>query len=73
MEKCSGCDILTDVLTNAFWIIIIYADMVCFFQLEGSMIIVAQNIMGSTRNDENGEPILKHGHRYGIACFFSNI
>lgn len=31
------------------------------------MIITAENIMGSTRNDENGEPILEYGHRFGIA------
>ncbi|XP_022746783.1 UTP--glucose-1-phosphate uridylyltransferase 3, chloroplastic-like isoform X2 [Durio zibethinus] len=41
-------------------------------QLEGSMIIAAENIMGSTRNDENGEPILKHGHRCG-RCKLHNV
>ncbi|XP_022764977.1 UTP--glucose-1-phosphate uridylyltransferase 3, chloroplastic-like isoform X3 [Durio zibethinus] len=41
-------------------------------QLEGSMIIAAENIMGSTRNDENGEPILQHGHRCG-RCKLHNV
>lgn len=51
----------------------LYADMVCFFQLEGSMIIAADNIMGSTRVDENGEPTLQYGHRFDIACFSENL
>lgn len=41
-------------------------------QLEGSMIITAENIMGSTRNDENGEPILEYGHRCG-RCKLHNV
>ncbi|XVF24165.1 hypothetical protein REPUB_Repub13aG0103800 [Reevesia pubescens] len=41
-------------------------------QLEGSMIIAAENIMGSTRVDENGEPILQHGHRCG-RCKLHNV
>ncbi|XVE99805.1 hypothetical protein REPUB_Repub03eG0232900 [Reevesia pubescens] len=41
-------------------------------QLEGSMIIAADNIMGSTRTDENGEPILLHGHRCG-RCKLHNV
>lgn len=40
-----------------------------FLQLDGSMIIVAENIMGSTMIDDKGEPILQHGHRFCIACF----
>lgn len=36
------------------------------------MIIAAENIMGSTRVDENGEPILQHGHRFGLAGFFES-
>lgn len=32
-------------------------------QLDGSMIIVAKNVMGSTRIDDNGEPILHYGQR----------
>ncbi|XP_017984691.1 PREDICTED: UTP--glucose-1-phosphate uridylyltransferase 3, chloroplastic [Theobroma cacao] len=41
-------------------------------QLEGSMIIAADNIMGSTRVDENGEPTLQYGHRYG-RCKLHNV
>ena len=37
------------------------------------MIIAAENIMGSTRNDENCEPIVQYGHRFGIACFFKSL
>lgn len=32
-------------------------------QLDGSMIIVAKNVMGSTRIDDNAEPILQYGKR----------
>lgn len=39
------------------------ADVVSILQLEGSLIIVAENVMGSTRVGENGEPILQYGHR----------
>ncbi|OMO50056.1 hypothetical protein CCACVL1_30665 [Corchorus capsularis] len=41
-------------------------------QLEGSMIIVAESIMGSTKIDENGEPILQHGLRCG-RCKLHNV
>lgn len=40
-----------------------------FLQLDGSMIIVAESIMGSTRSNDKGEPILQHGHRFRITCF----
>lgn len=36
------------------------------------MIIVAENIMGSTRIDDKGELILQHGHRCG-RCKLCNI
>ncbi|PIA32431.1 hypothetical protein AQUCO_04500200v1 [Aquilegia coerulea] len=32
-------------------------------ELKGSMIVLAKNIMGSTRLNENDEPILHYGHR----------
>ncbi|KAJ4970072.1 hypothetical protein NE237_003171 [Protea cynaroides] len=41
-------------------------------QLDGSLIIVAENIMGSTKIDENGEPILQYGHRCG-RCKLQNV
>ncbi|XP_021903908.1 UTP--glucose-1-phosphate uridylyltransferase 3, chloroplastic isoform X2 [Carica papaya] len=41
-------------------------------QLEGSLIIVAENVMGSTRVGENGEPILQYGHRCG-RCRLHNV
>ncbi|XP_052478085.1 UTP--glucose-1-phosphate uridylyltransferase 3, chloroplastic isoform X3 [Gossypium raimondii] len=41
-------------------------------QLDGSMIIVAENIMGSTRIDDKGELILQHGHRCG-RCKLCNV
>ncbi|KAK9283782.1 hypothetical protein L1049_012034 [Liquidambar formosana] len=41
-------------------------------QLDGSMIIVAENVMGSTRIDENGEPVLQYGHRCG-RCKLENV
>ncbi|KAI0519281.1 hypothetical protein KFK09_006723 [Dendrobium nobile] len=40
-------------------------------QLNGSFIIVAENVMGSTRN-EHGEPILHYGHRCG-RCKLENV
>ncbi|XP_010257085.1 PREDICTED: UTP--glucose-1-phosphate uridylyltransferase 3, chloroplastic isoform X2 [Nelumbo nucifera] len=41
-------------------------------QLDGSLIVVAENIMGSTRIDEAGEPILIYGHRCG-RCKLQNV
>ncbi|XP_042512379.1 UTP--glucose-1-phosphate uridylyltransferase 3, chloroplastic isoform X2 [Macadamia integrifolia] len=41
-------------------------------QLVGSMIIVAENIMGSTKMDENGDPILQYGYRCG-RCKLQNV
>ena len=41
----------------------LFADLISLFQLDGSMIVIAENVMGSTRIDENGEPILQYGHR----------
>ncbi|CAN1172931.1 UTP--glucose-1-phosphate uridylyltransferase 3, chloroplastic, partial [Linum perenne] len=41
-------------------------------QLDGSLIIVAENIMGSTRMDAHGEPILHYGHRCG-RCRLENV
>ncbi|KAE8726771.1 hypothetical protein F3Y22_tig00006230pilonHSYRG00017 [Hibiscus syriacus] len=41
-------------------------------QLEGSMIIAAENIMGSTKVDDKDEPILQHGHRCG-RCKLHNV
>ena len=31
----------------------LFADLVSLFQLDGSMIVIAENVMGSTRIDEN--------------------
>lgn len=36
---------------------------ISLLQLDGSLVVVAENVMGSTRIDANGEPILKYGHR----------
>ncbi|RVX03010.1 UTP--glucose-1-phosphate uridylyltransferase 3, chloroplastic [Vitis vinifera] len=41
-------------------------------QLDGSMIVIAENVMGSTRIDENGEPMLQYGHRCG-RCKLQNV
>uniref|UniRef100_A0A2N9IX15 UGP3-like C-terminal hexapeptide repeats domain-containing protein n=1 Tax=Fagus sylvatica TaxID=28930 RepID=A0A2N9IX15_FAGSY len=41
-------------------------------QLDGSLIIVAENVMGSMRIDENGEPILQYGQRCG-RCKLQNV
>uniref|UniRef100_A0A5B7BSI7 UGP3-like C-terminal hexapeptide repeats domain-containing protein n=1 Tax=Davidia involucrata TaxID=16924 RepID=A0A5B7BSI7_DAVIN len=41
-------------------------------QLDGSLIIMAENVMGSTRIDENGEPILQYGRRCG-RCKLQNV
>ena len=48
------------------WIIgifILVAYLTVIFQLDGSMIIVAENVMGSMRTNGSGEPILGYGHR----------
>ncbi|CAK7325899.1 unnamed protein product [Dovyalis caffra] len=34
-------------------------------RLDGSLIIIAEHVMGSTRVDPNGEPILQYGNRCG--------
>ncbi|KAF5201789.1 Utp--glucose-1-phosphate uridylyltransferase 3 protein [Thalictrum thalictroides] len=41
-------------------------------ELEGSMIVLAKNIMGETRLTENNEPILHYGHRCG-RCKLQNV
>ncbi|XP_034906978.1 UTP--glucose-1-phosphate uridylyltransferase 3, chloroplastic isoform X2 [Populus alba] len=41
-------------------------------QLDGSLIIIAENVMGSTRMDPNGEPILQYGNRCG-RCRLQNV
>ncbi|KAL6977499.1 UTP--glucose-1-phosphate uridylyltransferase 3, chloroplastic [Sarracenia purpurea var. burkii] len=41
-------------------------------QLDGSLIIVAENVLGSTRIDENGEQKLQYGHRCG-RCKLQNV
>ncbi|KAK4579560.1 hypothetical protein RGQ29_029292 [Quercus rubra] len=41
-------------------------------QLDGSLIIEAENAMGSIRIDENGEPILQYGLRCG-RCKLQNV
>ncbi|KAF2319152.1 hypothetical protein GH714_013602 [Hevea brasiliensis] len=40
--------------------------------LDGSLIVIATNVMGSTRIDVNGEPILQYGHRCG-RCRLQNV
>lgn len=41
-------------------------------QLDGSLIIVAENVMGSTRTYEHDEPILHYGYRCG-RCKLENV
>ncbi|KAK2982498.1 hypothetical protein RJ640_026341 [Escallonia rubra] len=41
-------------------------------QLDGSLIILAENIVGSTRTNANGEPILQYGDRCG-RCKLKNV
>lgn len=41
-------------------------------QLDGSLIVMAENAMGSTRIDENGEAILQYGNRCG-RCKLDNV
>ncbi|KAI8003693.1 hypothetical protein LOK49_LG08G00707 [Camellia lanceoleosa] len=43
-----------------------------YFQLHGSLIVVAENILGSTRMDENGELKLRYRHRCG-RCKLQNV
>lgn len=35
-------------------------------QLDGSLIIGNDNVMGSTKIDDTGEHILQYGHRYDV-------
>lgn len=42
---------------------ILEADFGVLFQLDGSMIIIAENVMGAMGTDESGEPVLEYGHR----------
>ncbi|KAJ0102982.1 hypothetical protein Patl1_06650 [Pistacia atlantica] len=41
-------------------------------QLDGSLIILAENVMGSTQINKNGESILQYGHRCG-RCRLHNV
>lgn len=41
-------------------------------QLDGSLIVVAENVMGSAKEDGNSKPILHYGHRCG-RCKLQNI
>ncbi|PNY05051.1 UDP-sugar pyrophosphorylase-like protein [Trifolium pratense] len=41
-------------------------------QLNGSLVIIAENVMGSMQIDESGEPILHHGQRCG-RCKLQNV
>ncbi|KAF9596503.1 hypothetical protein IFM89_012234 [Coptis chinensis] len=41
-------------------------------ELDGSLIILAENVMGSTGINENDEPILQYGHRCG-RCKLRNV
>ncbi|KAF7132369.1 hypothetical protein RHSIM_Rhsim09G0179300 [Rhododendron simsii] len=41
-------------------------------QLDGSLIVVAENILGSTTMDENGDPKLQYGRRCG-RCKLQNV
>ncbi|XP_055832553.1 UTP--glucose-1-phosphate uridylyltransferase 3, chloroplastic isoform X3 [Solanum dulcamara] len=41
-------------------------------QLDGSLIILAENVLGSTRIDDNGETILEYGKRCG-RCKLENV
>ncbi|KAJ9160363.1 hypothetical protein P3X46_025771 [Hevea brasiliensis] len=41
-------------------------------ELDGSLIVIAANAMGSTRIDANGETILQYGHRCG-RCRLQNV
>ncbi|PQQ16998.1 UTP--glucose-1-phosphate uridylyltransferase 3 chloroplastic [Prunus yedoensis var. nudiflora] len=41
-------------------------------QLDGSLIIEADNVMGSTKTDQNGELLLQYGHRCG-RCKLQNV
>jgi hypothetical protein len=42
------------------------------FQLNGSLVIIAENVMGTMKIDESGEPILHHGQRYCAAYINNN-
>lgn len=42
------------------------------FQLSGSLIIMAENVMGSMKIDESGDSILHYGTRCGAACIIQN-
>lgn len=79
IKSCSGSSFIKLSPTNRCWTIYLVfhpciqnfrnqIDLLRLFQLDGSMIIVAENIMGSVKIDENGEPILQYGYR----CYIYN-
>ncbi|KAH7656760.1 UTP--glucose-1-phosphate uridylyltransferase protein [Dioscorea alata] len=41
-------------------------------QLDGSLLVIAENIMGSTQAIENGEPLMQYGHRCA-RCKLQNV
>ncbi|CAI0416081.1 unnamed protein product, partial [Linum tenue] len=49
-----------------------YGGMFSLIQIDGSLIVIAENVMGSTRMDEDGESILHYGHRCG-RCRLENV
>lgn len=61
MERCSG-NTLQNIDLAA--INLLFSHRCSLFQLDGSLIILAENVIGSTINDERGEPILQYGRRY---------
>lgn len=63
MERCSGNTFQNIDLAA---INLLFSHRCSLFQLDGSLIILAENVIGSTINDERGEPILQYGRRYHL-------
>lgn len=63
MEKCSGSYIQLNNKLNNSGLSFFELTLVSLPQLDGSLIIVAEHVMGSMRIDESDEPILQYGQR----------
>ena len=54
-------------------LLILEADFGALFQLDGSMIIIAENVMAAMGTDESGEPVLEYGHRLFSNSFYCRL
>lgn len=67
MEKRRGCTLVKNI--GSFSFDLIFPDQTPLLQLDGSLTILAENVVGSTKTNHIGEPILQYGRRYCCGKF----